>query len=294
MKLMVAAIQMNSGLDIEANLAQAEHWISKAAAAGAKLLVLPENFAVFSAAALFDAGEEERESQRFSQTLKAWSKRYQVWLVAGTLPFRTRLNNVANAEPEALVHGRRVRTRCSVYSPEGLCVAAYDKLHLFDVQVADSQGAYSESSAIEPGEIAVVADLNGYRLGLTICYDLRFPELFTHLAQLGASIITVPSAFTYVTGEAHWLPLLRARAIENQCFVIGANQTGEHPQQDPAKPPRQTWGHSCVISPWGEVLAMLEHEPGIACAEIDLDQIAELRRKMPLLSHKRFTVAPKR
>lgn len=281
MSLVMAAIQMTSSARVEDNLKAAEHWVAKAHEQGAQLVVLPENFAIFDGGALFEAGENEATTGRLSNALAAWAKRYGVWIVGGTLPSRFRL---ASSE---LVPGRRVRTRSAVYSPAGECVAAYDKIHLFDVDVADAHGSYRESDAIEPGNLPVVAKLPDFGLGLTICYDLRFPELFAHLRQLGASVITVPSAFTYVTGKAHWLPLLQARAIETQCFIVAANQVGEN------RPSRRTWGHSCIISPWGEVLALKEDGEGVVMASVDLMQLEEVRKKMPVLQHKRFHVAMK-
>lgn len=278
MKVSIAAIQMTSGTDIAHNLAMAERLIAAAADQGAVLAVLPENFAVFDSTALLAAAEQEHAHQRFSELLAAWSKRYGLWLVGGTLPFRTRLPG------GEMVPGNRVRTRSLVYSPLGQCAAAYDKIHLFDVDVADAHGSYRESDAIEPGTTPVVASLPWARLGMTICYDLRFPELFSYLVHHGATLISVPSAFTYVTGQAHWLPLLRARAIETQCFIVAPNQVGEN------RPNRRTWGHSCIISPWGEILAVQEEGEGVVMASVDFSEVDELRKKMPVIQHKRFGI----
>lgn len=280
MNVSIAAIQMTSGTDIAHNLAMAERLIARAAEQGASLAVLPENFAVFDSTALLAAAEQEHTHQRFSELLAAWAKRYNLWLVGGTLPFRTRMPGGET------VAGNRVRTRSLVYSPLGQCTAAYDKIHLFDVDVADAHGSYRESDTIEPGTTPVVADLPWARLGMTICYDLRFPELFSYLVQLGATLISVPSAFTYVTGQVHWLPLLRARAIETQCFIVAPNQVGQN------RPNRRTWGHSCIISPWGELLAIQEDGEGVIMASVDFSEVQELRKKMPLVRHKRFGINP--
>lgn len=281
MQVNIAALQMTSGIDIDANLQVAEGLIAKAHAQGVELAVLPENFAIFDSTALYEAGEQESSQARYSSLLAAWAKRYNIWLVGGTLPCRTRLVDGAP------VAGQRVRTRSMVFSPAGKYIAAYDKIHLFDVDVGDAHGNYRESDAIEPGDLPVVATLPWARLGLTICYDLRFPSLYSYLVQQGATLISVPAAFTWVTGQAHWLPLLRARAIETQCFIIAPNQCGEN------RPTRRTWGHSCIISPWGEVLALQEEGEGVVQACVDFSQVEELRKKMPLQQHKRFgIVAP--
>lgn len=281
MQVNVAAIQMTSGSDVEANLHTAERLIAEAAGNVAELVVLPENFAIFDSATLYDAGEREIHDPYLTSRLAAWAARYNVWLVGGTLPSRTRLDTGEK------VPGHRVRTRSMLFSPEGVCMTAYDKIHLFDVDVADAQGSYRESDVIEPGDRAVSVKLPWATLGLTVCYDLRFPELYSYLMQQGATLFTVPAAFTYVTGQAHWLPLLRARAIETQSFIVAPNQCGEN------RPNRRTWGHSCIISPWGDVVALREEGEGVVQARIDFTDVDLVRKKMPLLQHKRFgVVAP--
>lgn len=278
MQVNIAAIQMTSGPQVERNLQSAEAFVAQAASMGADLIVLPENFAVFDSAALFDFGERETHGGYFSTLLAAWAARYNVWLVGGTLPCRQRLGTQVD------VPGRRVRTRSMLFSPQGVCTAAYDKIHLFDVDVADSHGSYRESDTIEPGDQPVLATLPWGKLGLTVCYDLRFPELYCYLQMHGATVITVPAAFTYVTGQAHWFTLLRARAIETQCFIVAPNQCGEN------RPNRRTWGHSCIVSPWGDIVAMQEDGEGIVQASIDMAELEAVRQKMPLQQHKRFTI----
>ncbi len=175
-----------------------------------------------------------------------------------------------------------MRPACLVFDPRGEMVARYDKMHLFDVQVDDRQAQYSESRSFEPGSRIVCVDAPVGRIGLSICYDLRFPELYRKLLEQGAEILTVPSAFTKVTGEAHWEVLLRARAIENQCFVLAANQGGVH------NATRETWGHSMIVDPWGRVLARVESGEGVAVADIDLSALHALRSRMPIQSHRRL------
>jgi predicted amidohydrolase len=270
-QIKIAAIQMTSGPDVEANLAAAASALEEASVLGAGCAVLPENFAVFDSKALWSQGVRERDEHVFSSQLQTWARQRNLWIVGGSIPH-------AEALPSA-----RVRSRCHVVSPLR-CEASYDKLHLFDVDVGDAQGRYHESETIAPGQDVVVVPTPFGRLGLSICYDLRFPSLFAQLRGLGAEIITVPAAFTRLTGAAHWLTLLRARAIETQCFVVAPNQTGRH------SPSRETFGHSCIVSPWGEIIAMREEGPGVVCASLDMEQLADIRRKMPVFSHQRHAV----
>jgi nitrilase len=260
---------MTSTADVTGNLSQAEGLVAEAAQAGAELVLLPENFAVFDTGALWREGCLERDSGKFTDVITTMALRHRVWIIAGTLP-------------HAMTS--RVRARCKVFSPHGECVAVYDKMHLFDVNVADAQGRYRESDAIEPGSETVCVAVGGVNVGLSICYDLRFPGLFQSLRAQGAQLLTVPAAFTRVTGEAHWMTLLQARAIETQCYVIAANQWGRH------SPHRETFGHSCVISPWGDVMACRKSEPGVVLADLDMAAVAEVRQRMPVAEHQRFGV----
>jgi len=204
------------------------------------------------------------------QFLARQAKQHGLWLVGGTLP-------VAESKPRSFA-------RCYVFSPQAEAVAHYDKIHLFDADVASQEGksAYRESDDFSAGELVKTVPTELGVLGLTVCYDLRFAELFRRLANLGAEIITVPSAFTAITGEAHWQVLLRARAIENQLFVLGANMV------DRCHETRGLWGGSAIIDPWGNVLASLDDQPGIAVAEIDLDLIGQHRSKMPTAQHRKL------
>lgn len=269
--VLIAAIQLCSGPDLAANLDAAERQLRAAAVAGVRLAVLPENFAVFDAT-------QYRQVALQLPSILAWlaalARELDLWVVAGTLPAASRPDG-------APVPDGRVRTACHVISATGECVARYDKIHLFDVDVPDSQGAYRESATFEPGDEVVCVETPFGRIGLTICYDLRFPELFRALVDKGAGLVTVPAAFTAVTGEAHWQVLLRARAIENQVMVVGAGQGGWH------NPSRQTWGHTQIIDAWGRVLAeQVTDGAGFVLARWDRDEQVSLQNRMPVRKHR--------
>ncbi|MEH6651472.1 MAG: carbon-nitrogen hydrolase family protein [Motiliproteus sp.] len=266
----VAVVQMVSGADLQQNLQQAAGWIAKATAAGSQLIVLPENFAVFNAAELLGRGIDELTLEGpIRRFLAEQAKQHSVWIVAGSIP-------VVSED------GKRVRSACIVVDEQGVEQARYDKIHLFDVDVSDSQGSYRESDQIEPGDSVVLVDTPVGRLGLTICYDLRFPLLYQKLVEQGAELISVPAAFTYATGEAHWQTLLQARAIETQCYLLAANQGGVHNER------RQTYGHSMIIDPWGELLGCHSTGEGLVQAEIQLSRVQQVRKNMPLLAHRRL------
>lgn len=269
----LAAIQLCSTGDRAANWKATEAALRQAAAAGAKLAVLPENFAVF------EAGQYRALAAELPAVLAALgqlARELDLWIVAGTLP-------VAQRPDGSLIGDGRVRTACHVLDSDGCVVARYDKIHLFDVEVADAHGHYRESASFEPGEAVVCVDTPWGRLGLAVCYDLRFPELFRRLQAAGAALIAVPAAFTQVTGAAHWQVLLRARAIENQCYVIGAAQGGQH------SPDRQTYGHSQIIDPWGRVLAEREQAgAGLVLAAYDAEAQLDLKKRMPVQKHRRL------
>lgn len=277
-----AVVQMVSSGDVHANLRAASSLITQAHEQGAGLILLPENFAVLDGGPLSQFAEAEGHGQGLLQGfLRQQAQEKGVWLIAGSMPLSTRPQNPGEVSAEQ-VSGGRVRPACLVFDPRGEMVARYDKMHLFDVQVDDRQAQYSESRSFEPGSRIVCVDAPVGRIGLSICYDLRFPELYRKLLEQGAEILTVPSAFTKVTGEAHWEVLLRARAIENQCFVLAANQGGVH------NATRETWGHSMIVDPWGRVLARVESGEGVAVADIDLSALHALRSRMPIQSHRRL------
>jgi nitrilase len=262
----VAVIQMVSGAEVEANLAQAEQWLAKAAQAGATLAVLPENVACMTPNMKDLRALAEREGEGpIQQALAAMARRNRLWLVAGTIPL--------------LAQDGRLTNTCLVFDDHGQRVARYDKIHLFDVDVPGGE-VHRESAHFAPGREVVVLDTPVGRLGLAVCFDLRFPELFRAMVDQGAELIALPAAFTHATGKAHWEVLLRARAIENQCFVLAAAQGGVHFAG------RQTFGHSQIIGPWGEVLACHAQGPGLALADLDQRAQHELRARFPVLAQR--------
>lgn len=267
-----AVIQMVSQSDVEGNLARARSLLEQAAASGAKLAVLPENFAAMGRRDIAAIGRAEALGEGpILPWLKLAARDLKLWIVAGTLPL----------PPESRPQGKV--TACSLLvDDQGQQVARYDKLHLFDVDVADARGRYRESDDYAHGSNVVVADTPVGKLGLTVCYDLRFPELYTALREAGAELITAPSAFTAVTGAAHWEILLRARAIETQCYVLAAAQGGVHPG------PRETFGHAAIVDPWGRVLAEQAQGEAVLLAERDSQEQASIRARMPVSNHRRF------
>ena len=266
-----AVIQMVSSDDVAANLQVAAELMRQAASEGANLLVLPENFALFSASKLLAASQQEATNAGpLRAFLAASAREHGVWLIGGSIPL-----------PAA---AQKVYAACLVVDPNGIEQACYRKIHLFDAEVGDAQGQYKESDTLAAGDEVVSVTMPLAKLGLSICYDLRFPELYRAMFQQGIDMITVPSAFTERTGRAHWQPLLQARAIENSCYVLAPNQGGQH------TPKRVTWGHSMIVNPWGEVLAQCEQGEGFAIADIDLDQLRDLRQRMPLHQHQKIKV----
>ncbi len=266
----VAAIQMNSGADVSANLKLVDELLSGAAADGCQLAVLPENFALMPAKARDKAAIAERPGEGPIQDFLATAaKRLKLWIVAGSMPLES---------PEA----ERVFGACPVFDADGVLLGCYRKIHLFDVKLPDADEAYQESYSMYPGHELVAVDTPIGKIGLTICYDVRFPELFRGHVDDGATVFTVPAAFTTTTGEAHWHTLLRARAIENLAYVIAAGQFGVHPDG------RSTYGHSLICDPWGIVLAEQAHGNGFVAADIDPDLPAKLRSEFPALANRRL------
>lgn len=268
----IAVIQMVSQDDVPANLAAARRLLEQAAEGGARLAVLPENFAAMGRRDLADLGCAEALGEGpILPWLKSTARDLSLWIVGGTIPLppEGRPQDKANA--------------CSLlFDERGECVARYDKLHLFDVDVADARGCYRESDDYAFGQRVVVADTPVGRLGLTVCYDLRFPELYTRLREAGAELISAPSAFTAVTGQAHWEILIRARAIETQCYLLAAGQGGSHPRG------RETWGQSAIVDPWGRILAERDKGEAVLLAERDSEEQAAVRQRMPVVRHRRF------
>ncbi|PCJ23585.1 MAG: carbon-nitrogen hydrolase [SAR86 cluster bacterium] len=277
----VAAIQMVTCADIEKNLDTAARLISSAAAEGANLVLLPEVFAVLEGGPMRAYGEVEGGTGKegvIQDFLATQAKKHKLVVVGGTIPLISRPGSQGVAS-DRLIEDGRVRAACLVYDANGEQIARYDKIHLFDVVVNDQQSKYSESRSYEAGEEIVCVETSVGRLGLSVCYDMRFPELYRELFRRDAEIVTVPAAFTKVTGEAHWEPILKARAIENQCYVIAAGQGGRHSQT------RETWGHSMIIDPWGKILAQVAEGEGYAIAEIDLAYLNQIRERMPIKDH---------
>lgn len=264
-----AAIQMTSGPEVAPNLAAVETLVAAAADAGAGLVALPENFALMARSDAERLAVAEDDGHGPIQAFLAdCARRHGVWLVGGTLPVRT-------AQP------KKVRSACLLFDDHGRRVARYDKIHLFDVELANGE-QYRESAVFEPGTEVVVADTPFGKLGLAVCYDLRFPELFRAMLSRGAEVFVLPSAFTALTGRAHWEALVRARAIENLAWVIAPAQSGRHANG------RETHGHSMVVSPWGEILTQQENGPGVALAAYDPQHQREIRAQLPSLLHRKL------
>ncbi|WP_137169866.1 carbon-nitrogen hydrolase family protein [Marinomonas sp. FW-1] len=275
-RLRVAAIQLTSTKDWRSNLEEVKRMVVSAAQQeGARLIVLPENVFLFDGKNMRPLAESEDQAIIFAE-IATLAKCYSVYIVIGSHPSHIRFDG-------QLVPNGRVRQSCWVIGPDGAILERYDKIHLFDVAVDDKAASYKESDFIEAGELSLkVVDVDGFKVGLSICYDLRFPELYRQLVNMGAEILLVPAAFTYVTGKAHWRTLLSARAIENQCYVLGVGQCGWHNST------RQTYGNSVLYSPFGECLADLQEEQGYFVFEVEKQRLNQCRQKMPCLSHRRF------
>lgn len=267
----VAAVQMVSTDVVDENLEQARKLIAEAVSKQAKLVTLPENFPLMAREDTDKLAIQEPFGKGPLQSfLSELSKQHQIWLLGGTIPLKS-------GEADKLF------ASSLLYDPQGNCVARYDKIHLFDVLVVGSnEPPYEESKTFIPGTEVTVAKTDIGNIGLSICYDLRFPELYRKMHKQQVQIITTPAAFTAATGEAHWEALLKTRAVENLCYVIASNQGGTHVNE------RETWGHSMIIDPWGKVLAKVDKGPGVAIAEIDLDKQAELRNMFPALNHRKL------
>lgn len=269
---LAAVIQMESIADTDKNLQVAADLLKQASENGAVLAVLPENFAVFDGDQLLIRGQQEATDQGpIRQWLSQQAKQLAMWIVAGTLPCS-----------DQVVQAKRVKTRCFVYDNHGVEVTYYDKIHLFDAKVNDLQASYKESNQFEAGHDVVVIDSPIGKLGLSTCYDLRFPELYQKMSKQGAQVFCNVSAFTKATGRCHWHVLLRARAIENQCYVLAAAQGGTHALL------RQTYGHSMIIDPWGDIQQELGVGKGLLCHAIDLQHVTAVRTKMPISEHRKL------
>lgn len=264
---LLAAVQMTSGADKAQNLATATTLIRKAARRGAQFVGLPENFAWMGPEPERDQNAESLEGPTLS-ALQSLAKELSVTVLAGSIL-------------EGGAPGGRLFNTSVLFGPDGARLGVYRKMHLFDVEVGDGQ-TYRESAAVAPGTEVVVANAPFGKVGLSVCYDLRFPELYRKHSEAGAVLLTVPAAFTLATGKDHWEVLLRARAIENQAYVIAPAQQGKHPKD------RMTWGHAMIIDPWGLVTARASEGEGLAMAEFDEALLAKVRRNLPALQHRRL------
>lgn len=265
----IAVIQMCSSDDIDENLRVAQHLIARAKHLGADMIVFPEMFAMISMDLETKVRARESEGDGIIQRfLSHQAKHHGIWVIGGTIPLVGKDSNKA-------------RAACLVFDPQGRQVARYDKIHLFDVMISE-QESYKESDAIEAGDSICVFDTPLGKVGLAVCYDIRFPELFRLMFNQGVEIFIVPAAFTVTTGQAHWELLARARAVENFCYFIGACQGGTHISG------RKTFGHSLIVDPWGEVKALLQDGVGVITAELDLEYLHKIREKIPAKNHQRF------
>ena len=265
---LAAVIQMNSQTDIEANLGKAYSYIRQAVEQGAKVVGLPENFAFLGGLAM-RMEEADTMSTKVPDFLSKSAQEFGVYIMGGSFPIPTADGKVYNCS--------------TLYNPKGEQVAEYFKMHLFDVDLEDDE-SYRESDYVEAGKSDPIVHKDDQigNWGFTVCYDLRFPELFRALVDEEAEILSVPSAFTYTTGQDHWQPLLRARAIENTCYVFAPAQTGTHGKD------RKTWGHAMIVDPWGKVVADVGSEQGIAIAEINPQKIQKVRSEIPSLKHRKL------
>ncbi|MGE5865619.1 MAG: carbon-nitrogen hydrolase family protein [Rhizobacter sp.] len=269
--MLIAALQMVSTPDLHRNLDRAGALIAEAAEAGATLVALPEYFCLM--------GHTDRDKLAVAEApgdgpiqsmLSAAARRHGIWVIGGTLPLRT-------GDPD------RALNSCGAYGPDGRQVARYDKMHLF--RYDNGRERYDEGQVLDAGAHPVAFQAGTLRVGLSICYDLRFPELYRALTVEPCDLLAVPAAFTHTTGRAHWELLLRARAVENQCYVIAPAQGGLHENG------RRTFGHSMVVDPWGEVLAMREEGEGVVMATLSAERLAAVRAQLPALSHRRGSLS---
>ena len=273
-KYKVAAVQMQTGPEVSVNLAQAGELIESAAQQGAKLIVLPEFFALMGQSPQDAVAIREADGEGpIQEFLSLQARTHSVWIVGGTIPMR------------AHCPGKFIAASL-LFDDQGQQVARYDKIHLFDVTVNDSKRHYRESHTASAGEQTVVVKTPFGRLGLSVCYDVRFPELFRQLSVKGMDVLMLPSAFTAVTGAAHWEVLLRARAIENLCYVVAPAQQGHHANG------RETYGDSMIVNPWGTVLARLPSGHGVVVHDIDLQKVHTIRQEFPALEHIRVGFNP--
>jgi predicted amidohydrolase len=264
-ELPVAAVQLNAGTEKQANIDRAGQLVAQAAAAGARLVVLPEKWNGFGSSKILRACAEGLDDGESVAAMRDWAREHGIHLVGGSITERSESGRLFNTS--------------LVFDPRGELVATYRKIHLFDVEVGGH--VYRESDVEDPGEEIATADVEGWTVGLSVCYDLRFPELYRILTLRGANVLVVPAAFTMATGRDHWELLLRARAVENQCYVIAAGDWGEHPGG------RRTYGRSMIVDPWGVVIAQASDGDGVVTGVIETARVEEVRASLPALANRR-------
>jgi len=269
----IALGQLVSGFDLNDNIQTILRLMDEAAQSKTEYVFFPENALSMHSVKLFEIGQNLLNPNSALTKIQTQCQKLQIGVVLGSVP----IPEESISDPE---RPQRVRAATLVYDAQGVLICRYDKIHLFDAQVEDSQGKYVESNYIAPGCQPTICQLNGLNFGLSICYDLRFPELFRQLRLAGAHVLVVPAAFTEHTGRAHWEVLLRARAIENQCYVLGIDQGGNH------SPQRRTFGHTMVVDPWGEVVKSIELGEGLVIADLNLERVLKIRQQMPIMSHR--------
>ncbi len=265
-RLRVACVQLNSGAVKADNIEKAERLVTRAAATGADLVVLPEKWNAIGSAETLRANAEPLAGGESVEAMRGWARQHAVTLVGGSIT-------------EVRDGREKLSNTCAVFDPAGEIVAVYRKIHMFDVEVGGH--VYRESETEEPGDETLVCGVEGWAVGLSVCYDLRFPELYRILALDGAELVTVPAAFTLYTGKDHWELLVRARAVENQCFVAAANEWGLH------EGGKASYGRSLIVDPWGVVLAQAADEDTVVAAEIDRAHMERVRRELPSLANRR-------
>lgn len=267
----LAVIQMASGSNLQGNMLEAERLIKSAVNDGAQIVVLPENFGMITATEpeLLEYGEHPGDGP-LQNFLAEQALKHGIFVVGGTLPLRSK-------------NEQKIRNSLLVYNAQGKCIARYDKIHLFDVFLPDKAEHYHESGLFDPGDEIMVIQIGEMKVGLAICYDLRFPELFRALIEKGAEVIVLPSAFTETTGKAHWHTLIKARAIENLCYFAASAQGGYHVNG------RATYGHSIIVDPWGNIMDEVETGAGYAIADISRSRQQQIREHFPVLNHRKIS-----
>lgn len=286
----VSVVQMNSQDDLKKNLKVTVDYIKQASLAGSQLVLLPENFAFMGDEQSKSNIAEHQGSGVIQDAIAEAAVKFNIWVLAGTIPILNSMVNIDNNhKTKNSVNKNKFYAASMLYDNSGEMVCRYDKMHLCDITITShgdikvgSNESYCESRIIIPGSTPKVFKTPFATIGFSVCYDLRFPELFRVYSHIGADIVTTPSAFIYETGKAHWHVLNRARAIENQLFVLAANQEGRHPEN------RRTFGHSMIVDPWGTVIAEQQEQPGVITAELDLDAMHKLRANFPVINHRKL------